>query len=107
MPVTQALETSPASDFVLRAPDYIDARVLAANTAEQHTIPADARVVIFSLTGDFFAKYGTNPTATVPAADITDGTGSELNPTARYVRPGEKISLIASDTVTITMAFFR
>ena len=31
-----------------RMPDYVDARVLAASTNEDHTVPTDAKYVIFS-----------------------------------------------------------
>lgn len=102
--------------FALSRPDYVDARVLAANTAEQHTIPTftdhlgntkTARHVIFNATADFYAAYGTNPTAAVPAADVTDGTASELNPTIRFLDGADtKISLISAGTCIVTMAFF-
>lgn len=90
----------------LRPPDYVDARVLAAGVAEQHTVPAGAAFVLFSANTDFFAAYGTNPTAVVPAADVTGGTSNELNPTQRYVQGLAKISLISSAGGIVTLAFY-
>lgn len=107
MPVTQSIEVLAGGSYALRAPAYIDTRVLAASTAEQHTVPANARIVVFSANGDFYAKYGSNPTAAVPAADVTDGSGSELNPTVRLVEAGSKISLIAPAATVVTLSFFR
>lgn len=107
MPITQPFETFPASPFIMRTPDYVDVRVLTAGVAVQHTIPTDARVVVFSADGDFYAAYGTNPTATVPTIDVTDGTASEMNPTARFLKGQAKISLISADAAIITLSFFR
>jgi hypothetical protein len=86
------------------APDYNDARVLAANVVESHTVPAGAKKVSFSATGNFYARfYGT---AAVPAADVTDGTGSELNPGLRTLENVTAISLISPVACTVTMAFY-
>jgi hypothetical protein len=95
----------PDSAGALRAPDYIDARVLASNIAESHSLPAGAKFVVFSATDDFWANYAA--TAAIPAADITDGTASEFNPITRYVGSGvSAISLIAPRACIVTMAFF-
>lgn len=90
---------------------YIDNRVLAANTAEAHTVPVDAAskkatYVIFSSTCDFYADFVS--TAVVPSADVTDGSGPELNPTARFLANGvTTISLItAADSCIVTMMFY-
>ena len=86
-------------------PDYVDARVLAANTNEDHTIPTGARWVIFSSScAAFYAKKG--GTAAVPGADVTDGSGSSLNPAGYYVERSTTIGLISPTTCVITMEFF-
>lgn len=86
------------------APLYVDARSLAASTAESQTVPTGARFVIFSANCNFYA----NPvaTATVPG-DVTDGTASELNPAAWYLTGITTISVIAPSTCVITMAFYK
>lgn len=54
--------------------DMRDVRVLAANTAETHTIPTGAKVVILTpLKDHLYVKNGVTPT--VPAVDVTDGSG--------------------------------
>lgn len=98
--------------FALRASTYIDSRVLAANTAETATVPTDsitglkANYVVFSSTCSFFTNF--RGTATVPAADITDGSSSELNPTVRYLAGTiTSISIIADSACTVTLMYFK
>ncbi len=88
----------------LNPSDYIDARVLAANTAESHTVPPGAKYVLFSANADFYAKFGA--AGTVPAADVTDGTASELNPVLRSIDGATTIGLISAVTCIVTMSFF-
>lgn len=94
--------------------DWIDARVLAANTAETFQAPAGAKYVILSGDGAFYAKIAVASTAAaVPAADITDGTSPELIGGAPFKEmrtlPGSGqayISLIATATRIVTLAFY-
>lgn len=97
---------SPFSSMIRPAPTYVDARVLAANTAETQAVPTTARWVLFSSTCNFYANPST--TATVPA-DTTNGTASELNPAAWYLGVGTvtSISVIADATCVITMSFYQ
>lgn len=86
-------------------PDYIDARVLAANVAEVWTAPANVRFVIFSGNCDFYARP--NAAAAVPAADVTDGTASELNPAAWYfANPVTTIGVIAPTVCIVTISAY-
>ncbi len=87
--------------------DYIDVAVLAADTKEDFTVPANATKVLFSANGDFYCQIGSSASAAIAAADVTDGSGSELNPVAREVLPAETISLIAPAACMVTMAFYR
>lgn len=82
--------TVPSSDARLAlAPvfsDYVEDVVLAANTPVSIPIPAGAGYVIFSFDGDFRAKVGlTGTTIAEPSATTTDGSGSDLNPSARQI----------------------
>ncbi len=90
--------------FALPAPDYVDARVLAAGTEEIHSVPAGADIVVFSATDDFYVNY--DATAVAPSGDITDGSASELNPVVRDVRGVTSIHLVAPATCTVTLAFY-
>ena len=99
-------EHGTRSSFALTPSDHVNDAVLAAGVAKQYTVPASANWVAFSPDGDFYAKFGANPTAAIPAADVTDGTGSVLNPTVRYINGVAKISLIASIATVVTMEFY-
>jgi hypothetical protein len=103
------IELSPgtgASTSIRPAPTYVDARVLAANVSETHTIPTGAGFVLFASTCNFYAKPGAS--AAVPAADVTDGTGSELNPAAWVITSSmTQITLISAVACTVTMVFYN
>jgi len=93
------------SSMVRLAPTYVDARVLAATTAESHTVPTGARFVVFSSNcAAFYALR--NGTAAVPAADVTDGSGSELNPSAWFVEGASTIGLISPTACIVTLSFY-
>jgi hypothetical protein len=83
---------------------HIDARVLAANTAESHIVPSGARYVLFSANADFYAKFGS--AASVPAGDVTDGSASELNPTLRSIDGAASIGLISPTACYVTLSFY-
>lgn len=103
----------------LAAPTYIDVKVLGtAGTAETVDLAAietatgvKPAIVIFTRLYDgtvFFARYD-GTAATVPSGDITDGTGSEINPVARDVRnlPSASFSLVSPQAgAIIQMAFY-
>ncbi len=89
----------------LAYPQWIDVRVLAAGVAETHTIPTGATYVLFSTTSNFYVAY--SGTATVPSADITNGSGPELNPVLRSVSGLASISIISPATCIVTMAFYK
>lgn len=75
--------------FTVSFPDYIEDVVLAADTLVRVPVPANARYAVFSFSGDFRAKIGIVSTGlTLPSSTSTDGTGSELNPAARYIPSG-------------------
>ncbi len=72
----------------LRATKDIDNLVLVANTAKTYTVPADVTHLSMACTADFLAKYNFDDdtdVATIPSADIIDGTGMDINPTVRYL----------------------
>jgi len=93
--------------------DWIDARVLAAGVAETYQAPAGAKYVRIAGDGTFYAKIAAASTAAaVPAADIVDGTASELMPAGAVefrTLPVDQafISLIASAACVVTLSFYR
>lgn len=90
--------------FALPAPDYVDVRVLAAGIEETHSVPAGANIVIFSATDDFWVNY--DATAVDPSGDVTDGTGSELNPVVREITGVSTIHVVAPRTTKLSMTFY-
>lgn len=92
--------------YALGMPTYVNARVLAANTAESFTVPTGAQFVSFASNCDFYANYTT--TASVPGSDITDGSANELNPLVRIVDGAvTSISVItAATSCIITTSFY-
>lgn len=94
---------SPFSSGVVLSPTYVNARSLAASTAESFTVPAGARFVIFSATCNFYANPTT--TATVPG-DTTDGSAAMLNPSAWFIQGVTTISVIAGESCVVTASFY-
>ena len=80
-------------------------QVLAANVAETVTVPSDCDFMIFGASAIFYIRTG--GTAAVPAADVTDGTGSEITPSARLVVPGATFSIVAPATTVVSMACYN
>ena len=91
--------------FIRTSPGYIDARVLAANVAETYTLTTGAQRCLFSADGNFYARP--NATAAVPAADVSDGTASELNPTSWYVGNLTTIGLISTAATVVTISCYN
>lgn len=89
---------------VLPADEYIDNRVLAAGVAETITPPTWADTVVFSANADFWYRIGS--AAAVPGTDVTDGTGSGLNPTIRKGIRGKTISVISSSACLMSLEWF-
>ncbi len=94
------------SDRAIQAPDHVDVYFGDA-AAMQFTVDEGHRYVVFSATAAFYVAYGANPTAVIGVADVTDGTGSELNPDIRLLDDIAKISVIAAASVVVTMSFYQ
>jgi hypothetical protein len=109
--VVDGRETQPVvarREYAPLASDYVNARVLAANTSEAYQIPAGARYVNFTGDGNFYAKFA-NATGTiaVPAADIVDGSAPVLNPGTREI-PADAtwLILIAAQATVVTLEYW-
>lgn len=96
----------------VRAPStYINVRVLAANTAETVTAPTFATYPSAKAIGVFAATcsnwfYNVTTTATVPAADVTDGGASGRAPTSLKMAQGGTVSIIADATCIVTTEWY-
>lgn len=89
----------------IRQSDFINVKALAADVAETETVPAGARIVVFSATSNFYLN--TRAAAVIPTGDITDGSGPEYNPVSRLLVAGETMSLIAPATCIVMMAYYK
>lgn len=83
---------------------HVDTVVLAADTPEVYTVPAGATFLLFSATANFYARR--NAAAAVPTTEITDGTGSELNPVVRVVGGSGTIGLVSGEATIITISAY-
>ncbi len=103
-----ALKLTQLSDgsnaFARKPATHVDARALVAATNAAHTKPAGAKFCLFSADGDFYARP--DATAAVPVGAVTDGSGSECNPTIWDVSDITTINLIASEARKITLSFY-
>jgi hypothetical protein len=95
-------------DNAPEASDYVNVNVLAANTGETFARPTGAGYVNFSGTGDFYASFLTsNSTISVPAADVSNGSGVILNPGARKIPDNcTHIALVAPAASIVTTEFY-
>lgn len=89
---------------VLVPSDTCLAVILAANAPKSVPVPAGARHVLFSSTGNFWAKLG-GP-AILPEGDVTDGSAPELNPAARELMGAAAIGLVAPGPCAVGLAFY-
>ena len=94
-----------AQNDVPAGSDHIDNFVLAAGTAKAVIVPTAAVFAVFLATGTFYARWG-GGAAAVPAADVTDGTGAEVNPTVRSVAGVASLSLIAPAACVVAVAWY-
>lgn len=89
---------------------HVDARVMAADTAETLSVPTGAKYVMFGCVDgsgnavSFYADF--SATAAEPAADITDGSGAELNPYIRAIGAATTISVLCPSTCILTAQYY-
>nr|WP_279308266.1 NAD/NADP transhydrogenase alpha subunit-like protein [Niveispirillum sp. BGYR6] len=81
------------------------AAILTAGTPRLIAVPADARLVLFNATQAFWASFGA--AATLPTADILDGSAPELNPAARRLEGVTQIGLAAATDAIVNLLFYR
>jgi hypothetical protein len=93
---------------------YVDAKVLAAATAETFVVPANRRYMRLKFSAAGYYKWSDasgTPVAAVPAADIADGTSSVMvNPydlsEGLIVSGGEKVSVIIAGGGVVTAEYY-
>lgn len=91
------------NSFGLPQSNTIYRTTLSQNVEQHFTVPYTKSVYYPNVLAVFFQDPGSvifvaiNGTATLPGGSFTLGAGEE-NPSARYVKPGDIISVITSDT---------
>jgi hypothetical protein len=88
--------------------DFVDQRLLNTDTAESYTVPARAKYALISADHPIAVRVG--GTAVWPAADISDGTGSQYIPSTIQckVESGRAISMIraAGQATFVTIGLY-
>ena len=94
-----------APHYGVEQSDTINAVVITGGSESTSTVPSDARWVLMSSDNDFY--FIINATASVPAADVTNGSASELNPVMRRVDPGDVLHFISDYDCVVTLAYYK
>jgi hypothetical protein len=89
---------------IISLSDCCYALTLTGGVGKTVVVPAQARTVLFSATGNFW--LGLNGAPTLPTTDILDGSAPNLNPGARAVRPGQLLGLVAPAACIVNLAFY-
>ena len=84
--------------------DSIQNIVLSAGVMKSVTVPTGANVVLFGANGNFFCKF--DAAVVVPAVDITDGSGGEINPSIRSIPGVTTINIISASNIIVTLSFY-
>lgn len=101
--------TCPGERFTqaLEVPMHIDQVSLDGTNATSYSVPSGARFLLLSCTSVFYVNQVN--TAVVPAAGITDGSGSFAIPFAVEfkVAAGTTLSMIASGACFVTIGVYK
>ena len=90
----------------LLASDSINAYVLTAAVAKRVTVPNGAATVKLAGAGDFYVRWNAVLDASVPGADVIDGSASEYKPTMANLRGLASFSVIAPAGCIVTTSFY-
>lgn len=89
---------------IVPIPTYAVVLSLVGGTPRSVAVPAEAKVALFSATGNFWLKAGAAPA--LPTGDILDGSAPELNPAGRLVSGVTSIGLVAPTACTVSIGFY-
>ena len=99
-------------DIGLRDPSqYIDGFALAASTSERVALPSGATRVVISATANIAVKFGNSSITAAMPTDVTDGSGSELNPSGYLLNELASgvthIAIISDATCLVSLAYYK
>ena len=101
--IDEDVATTPDTNFAIQQ-GYINTYVLTINTNKAVTAPTGAKFAVFCANADIWVKIG--GVAAIPAGDTTDGTGSELNPSVRYL-DSATIGIISESAAKVSVMFYK
>ena len=82
---------------------YVNVYTFSGSQVQTIPVPAEAEIVAFSSTGNFFVNF--NGLA-ASGGGKTDGTGDELNPTTRLLNKITEFSVYAPAALVLSVAFY-
>ena len=98
------LPTVPEANSAIKQ-GYINNYVLVPDEHKIIHVPTGAKFAMFCANADIWVRVG--GTAAVLSIDITDGTGSELNPAIRYLDDNITIGIISEYTTKVVVVFYK
>ena len=84
---------------------YVNNYLLVANEHKSITVPTGSKFALFCANADIWVRIG--GTAKVQIGDVTDGTGSELNPSIRYLDVAITIGIISENATKVGIMFYK
>jgi hypothetical protein len=85
--------------------DTIDMLVFTAAGTQSDTVPTGADLVYISWTqGNLYVKVG--GTSNIPSGNVTDGSGSAINPSVRWIRGATSISITADASCFVSLSYY-
>jgi len=87
-------------------PAWVDQVSITGGTSATYTIPSGAIYLIISAEANVDFYITVDDDAVVPAAGITDGSGSFANMSQLNVRDVTSLGIISSDTTILTIAAY-
>jgi hypothetical protein len=84
---------------------HVDNYLLTAGVAKTITIPTGARYVMFTSSADLWVVIGSG-IAAIPTGDVTDGSGSELNPICRWIEGETQMSIISGAAAKVSIMYY-
>ena len=95
-----------AATYLRPVPTWVDQISLDGTNNTDYTVPPGVNAIILGTNcTHFYTKFGGS--AVVPAAGITDGSGSSADPTGFVVSPGEVIGFISSAACYVTVDAYK
>ena len=94
----------PEVNYALKQ-GYVNTYTLTATTNKTITVPTGSKFALFAADADIWVRVGA--VAAIPSGDTTNGTGSELNPSIRYLDTNTTIGVISTSAAKLSVMFYK